>query len=163
MPKQAPAWIEDPPIRFSSEYLRQVRPHPDVPLRIHRKTTEGWQSPIVRHLFVPLSDPPESPRLGVLVANKGKYGSWELFSEKTYESIMPVSLQEYIPNLDQKIVRGIGFTTMAPGFYGHSGGCGTCLLVDPENHIVFAMTRMQGDDEFTRFQKEAYILLPQLR
>ena len=102
-------------------------------------------------------------RLGVLVANKGKYGSWELFSEKTYESIMPVSLQEYIPNLDQKIVRGIGFTTMAPGFYGHSGGCGTCLLVDPENHIVFAMTRMQGDDEFTRFQKEAYILLPQLR
>ncbi len=102
-------------------------------------------------------------RLGVLVANKGKYGSWGLFSEKTYESIMPVQLQEYIPNLDQRIIRGIGFTTMVPGFYGHSGGCGTRLLVDPENHLVYAMTRMEGDDKFTEFNKEATDLLQELR
>ena len=102
-------------------------------------------------------------RLGVLVANKGKYGPWELFSEKTHAAIMPVQLQEYIPNLDEKRIRGIGFTTMAPGFYGHSGGCGTCLLVDPANHLVFAMTRMQPDDKFKGFNKEALDLLQDLR
>jgi len=102
-------------------------------------------------------------RLGVLVANKGKYGPWELFSEKTHGAIMPVQLQDYIPNLDVKMVRGIGFTTMAPGFYGHSGGCGTCLLVDPESHVVFALTRMQPDDKFGEFRKEAFRLLQDLR
>ena len=102
-------------------------------------------------------------RLGVLVANRGKYGSLELFSEKACESIMPVQLQEYIPNLDEKRMRGIGFTTMAPGFCGHSGGCGTRLLVDPENHLVYAMTRMEGDDKFGEFNKEATNLLQELR
>ena len=102
-------------------------------------------------------------RLGVLVANRGKYGPLELFSEKAFESIMPVQLQEYIPNLDEKRMRGIGFTTMAPGFYGHSGGCGTRLLVDPENHLVYAMTRMGGDDKFSEFNKEATNLLQELR
>ena len=102
-------------------------------------------------------------RLGVLVANKGKYGAWELFSEKAYDAIMPVPLQKYIANLDEKITRGIGFTTMAPGFYGHGGGCGTCLLVDPENHLVFAMTRMQTDDRFEEFSKEALDLMQEAR
>jgi CubicO group peptidase (beta-lactamase class C family) len=102
-------------------------------------------------------------RLGVLVANKGQYGSWELFSAKTCESIMPVPLQEYIPNLDEPRTRGIGFTTMAPGFYGHSGGCGTRLLVDPANHLVFAMTRMKPDDKFKEFNQEALDLLQQFR
>lgn len=102
-------------------------------------------------------------RLGVLVANRGKYGSLELFSEKTCESIMPVQLQDYIPNLDEKRMRGIGFTTMAPGFYGHSGGCGTRLLVDPENHLVYAMTRMEVDGKFGEFNREATNLLQELR
>ena len=102
-------------------------------------------------------------RLGVLVANKGQYGLWELFSAKTCESIMPVPLQEYIPNLDEPRTRGIGFTTMAPGFYGHSGGCGTRLLVDPANHLVFAMTRMKPDDKFKEFNQEALDLLQQFR
>ena len=102
-------------------------------------------------------------RLCVLVANRGKYGPLELFSEKTCESIMPVQLQDHIPNLDEKRMRGIGFTNMAPGFYGHSGGCGTRLLVDPENHLVYAMTRMEGDDKFGEFNREATNLLQQLR
>ena len=98
-------------------------------------------------------------RLGVLVANKGKYGSWELFSERAYDAIMPVPLQKYIPNLDEKRTRGIGFTKMATGFYGHSGGSGTCLLVNPENQLVFAMTRMQPDETFKEFNKEALDLM----
>jgi CubicO group peptidase (beta-lactamase class C family) len=102
-------------------------------------------------------------RLGVLVANRGKYGSLELFSEKACDAIMPVQLQEYIPNLDEERMRGIGFTTMAPGFYGHGGGCGTRLLVDPENHLVYAMTRMESDDKFGEFNREATDLLQELK
>lgn len=102
-------------------------------------------------------------RLGILVANKGKYGSWELFSENAYEAIIPVQLQEYIPNLDEPRMRGIGFATMAPGFYGHSGGSGTRLLVDPDSQIVFAMTRMHPDDKFKEFNKEALSLLEELK
>jgi CubicO group peptidase (beta-lactamase class C family) len=48
---------------------------------------------------------------------------------------------------------------MAPGFYGHDGGCGTSLLVDPENHLVFAMTRMQRDAKFDEFYKKAKDLM----
>ena len=103
-------------------------------------------------------------RLGVLVANKGKYGSWELFSEKTLRApSCPFLFRNTFPTLTERWIRGIGFTTMAPGFYGHSGGCGTCLMVDPENHLVFAMTRMQPDDKFKEFSKAAFRLLQDLR
>lgn len=102
-------------------------------------------------------------RLGVLVANKGKYGTREFFSKGAFDAIMPVPLQKYIPNLSEEVTRGIGFTTMAPGYYGHSGGSGTRLLVDPENHLVLAMTRMQTDARFTEFNKEAMDMMQEAR
>ncbi|MHC4477466.1 MAG: serine hydrolase domain-containing protein [Planctomycetota bacterium] len=103
-------------------------------------------------------------RLGVMMANRGKYGSWEFFSEETYEAFIPGHLKRHFPKLDAKIVRGVGFAEMAPGFYGHGGGCGTCLMVEPAKHIVFAMTRMQGDAKFNnKFRREAVELLQELR
>ena len=102
-------------------------------------------------------------RLGVLMANRGKYGSWELFSERTHERLIPGPLQKHFPKLDKEIVRGVGFAVMAPGFYGHGGGCGTCLMVEPDKHIVFAMTRMETDAEFKAFRKESLALLQEFR
>ncbi|MBN1491880.1 MAG: beta-lactamase family protein [Phycisphaerae bacterium] len=102
-------------------------------------------------------------RLGVLVANRGRYGGWEFFSEKTYEAFMPGPLRKHFPKLDAKIVRGVGFVDIAPGFYGHGGGCGTCLMVEPDKQIVFVVTRMQSDTDFDAFRKEAAGLLQELR
>ena len=98
----------------------------------------------------------------------GRAGRSRALSPDHRRGIQKVTLRErigypFIPNLDEKRMRGIGFTTMAPGFYGHSGGCGTRLLVDPENHLVYAMTRMEGDDKFNQFNKEATHLLQELR
>ena len=102
-------------------------------------------------------------RLGILVANGGRYGAWELFSEETCRAILPFPLRKHFPRLKERRSRGIGFVVMAPGFYGHGGGCGTCLLADPERHIVLAITRMEPDDAFRAFNRDVVSLLQQLR
>lgn len=82
-------------------------------------------------------------RIGVLLANHGKYGKWQLFSEETYQQIIPVSLQPYFP--DVKMKYGIGLqdrsSALGSGSYGHGGGCGTQLIVNPDKHLVFSMVR----------------------
>lgn len=82
-------------------------------------------------------------RLGVLLVNGGRYGDRELFSEETYRSIVPTSLKPYFPNIDMKY--GIGLqdyeALFGPGSYGHAGGCGTQLIVNPSKRLVFAMVR----------------------
>ena len=37
---------------------------------------------------------------------------------------------------------------LGPGSYGHGGGCGTQLTVDPERHLVFAMVRNEQGPEY---------------
>ena len=101
-------------------------------------------------------------KLGVLMANRGRYGPWELFSKETYEEIVPGPLTEHFPKVDAEVVRGVGFAPMGPGRYGHGGGCGTYLLIDPEKHIVFAMTRMQKKSEYKQFRTRAVELLEEL-
>jgi len=88
-------------------------------------------------------------RIGVLLHNKGTYGNQEFFSEKTYESILPTSLKPYFPKISTTY--GIGLKNAAgrlgPGTYGHGGGCGTQIIVNPEKRLVFAMVRdAPGDD-----------------
>lgn len=82
-------------------------------------------------------------RIGVLLANHGKYGKWQLFSEATYQQIIPVPLQPYFPDLKMKY--GIGLQdksgVLGSGSYGHGGGGGTQLIVNPNKHLVFAMVR----------------------
>jgi CubicO group peptidase (beta-lactamase class C family) len=88
-------------------------------------------------------------RMGVLLDNRGKYGNWELFSEEAYQVILPTPLTPYFPKIDKTY--GIGLQSydgrLRAGSYGHMGGCGTQLIVDPEKHLVFAMVRNgQGED-----------------
>lgn len=112
-----------------------------------------WQA-MERELFEPLGIRNTLPggtgfsaeslaRIGVLLANRGAYGNREFISEETYRSILPTSLTPYFPNVD--VTYGIGLRDYAEllglGSYGHGGGCGTQLVVNPDEHLVFAMVR----------------------
>ncbi len=82
-------------------------------------------------------------RIGVLMTNRGSYGEWELFTEETYQRIIPTQLEAYFPKVKRSY--GIGLQSQGsrfgPGSFGHGGGCGTQLLVNPEQELVFAMVR----------------------
>jgi len=89
-------------------------------------------------------------RIGVLLDNRGQYGNWELFSEETYRAIVPTSLTPYFPNID--MTYGIGLRDYADllgaGSFGHAGGCGTQLIVNPEEHLVFSMVRNERGENY---------------
>jgi len=100
-------------------------------------------------------------RIGVLLDNRGRYGKWELVSEETHDAILPTSLKRYFPALD--IEYGIGLqdrsSSLGSGSYGHGGGCGTQLVVNPEKHLVFAMVRNGRGKDFSGHLSEVTTLL----
>ncbi len=95
-------------------------------------------------------------RIGVLLANGGKYDDQEFFSEETYRAILPTPLQPYFRNIDLEY--GIGLqdasASLGPGSYGHGGGCGTQLLVNPEEGLVFAMVRNDRGEGYKQMLSE---------
>jgi CubicO group peptidase (beta-lactamase class C family) len=100
-------------------------------------------------------------RIGVLLDNHGKYGKWEVISEKTYQAILPTSLEPYFPAVKMKY--GIGLRDeskqLGHGSYGHGGGCGTQLIVNPDKHLVFAMVRNQRGKEYGEHLSEVMAFL----
>ena len=99
-------------------------------------------------------------RIGVLLDNHGRYGEWELFSEDTYQALLPTSLKPHFPALDMRY--GIGLRDsghLGPGSYGHGGGCGTQLVVNPRTHVVFAMVRNGRGPEYNKRLAEVTSLL----
>ena len=91
-------------------------------------------------------------RIGVLLDNHGRYGEWELFSEDTYQAILPTSLKRYFPDIAMQY--GIGLQDqshhLGAGSYGHGGGCGTLFVVNPRTHTVFAMVRNDRGPDYSR-------------
>ncbi len=100
-------------------------------------------------------------RIGLLLDNRGKYGPWEVISEQTHAAILPTPLKPYFPNID--IDYGIGFQDasqqLGRGSYGHGGGCGTLLVVNPEKHLVFAMVRNGQGKDYKQHRLEVTELL----
>lgn len=100
-------------------------------------------------------------RIGVLLDNRGRYGTWEFFSKETHAAILPTPLKPYLPKLNMKY--GIGLQDeshyLGPGSYGHGGGCGTLLVINPEQHLVFAMVRNGQGKEFQKYRTEVMALL----
>jgi CubicO group peptidase (beta-lactamase class C family) len=99
-------------------------------------------------------------RIGVLLDNHGRYGEWELFSEETYQAILPTSLKPYFPAIDMQY--GIGLRPsgyLGPGGYGHGGGCGTQLVVNPRTHTVFAMVRNDRGPDYNKHLSKVMSLL----
>ena len=100
-------------------------------------------------------------RIGVVLANRGKYGTMEVFSDETYTAIVPTSLKPYFPALDMQY--GIGLQDHArllgPGSFGHGGGCGTLLSVNPDKHLVFAMVRNGQGKDYKEYRAKVLSLL----
>ncbi len=100
-------------------------------------------------------------RIGVLLDNRGKYGKWEVISEQTHEAILPTSLQPYFPQLN--MTYGIGLQDQArllgPNSYGHGGGCGTLLVVNPAKHVVVAMVRNNQGKNYKQHRSELMAIL----
>jgi CubicO group peptidase (beta-lactamase class C family) len=100
-------------------------------------------------------------RIGVVLANRGKYGDQEVISEATYAAIVPTSLKPYFPALNMQY--GIGLQNHArhlgTGSFGHGGGCGTLLSVNPEKHLVFAMVRNDRGKDYGKHVSEVMTLL----
>ena len=100
-------------------------------------------------------------RIGVVLANGGRYGDRQVVSKKTWSAIIPQSLQPHFPDLDMKY--GIGLQNHAallgPGSFGHGGGCGTLLTVNPQRHLVFAMVRNGQGEGYKKHRAEVLALL----
>ena len=100
-------------------------------------------------------------RIGVLLDNRGRYGKWEFFSKETHAAILPTPLKPYLPELNMKY--GIGLQDeshyLGPGSYGHGGGCGSLLVINPKQHLVFAMVRNGQGKEYKKYRTEVMALL----
>ena len=100
-------------------------------------------------------------RIGVLHDNRGRYGKWEVISRETHAAILPTPLKPYLPDLNRNY--GIGLQDeshyLGPGSYGHGGGCGTLLVINPEQHLIFAMGRNGQGKEFKKYRREVMALL----
>ncbi len=100
-------------------------------------------------------------RIGVLLDNCGKYGPWEVFSPETHEAILPTSLHPYFPQIDMEY--GIGLKDashhLGHGAYGHGGGCGTLLAIQPQHHLVFAMVRNAPGKNSSKYRSKATALV----
>lgn len=100
-------------------------------------------------------------RIGVVLDNRGKYGKWEVISEATHKAILPTSLKPWFPDVDMKY--GIGLQDqsrlLGPGSYGHAGGCGTLLAINPEKHLVVAMARNARGENYQKHLSQLAALL----
>ena len=100
-------------------------------------------------------------RIGVVLANHGSYGSQEVISEETYAAIVPTPLNPFFPALNMQY--GIGFQDhtqqLGSGSFGHGGGCGTLLSVNPDKHLVFAMVRNGRGHDYNKYRTEVLALL----
>lgn len=100
-------------------------------------------------------------RIGVVLANHGKYGNQSVISEQTYAAIIPTSLKPYLPDLNMRYGVGLQDQTrhLGPGSFGHAGGCGTFLAVDPQQHLVFAMARNDRGKDYNKHLSDVTALL----
>lgn len=99
-------------------------------------------------------------RIGVLLDNGGRYGTLEFISRATCQAIRPTPLSKFGPLLENTC--GIGLqeiSGLSPGSYGHSGGCGTQLMIDPEKHLVFAMGRDNKGEKYYEHLKAVLTVL----
>lgn len=99
-------------------------------------------------------------KLGQMILNKGSYGDLQFFSPDVFEQLLPVSLNQFYPDLD--VEWGIGFTNMsrqgADGetilsnlIVGHGSATSAILNVDLEHDIVLTQTRKIAGDFYQKY------------
>lgn len=112
--------------------------------------------------------------VGQMLLNKGNYGTLQFFTEEVYESLLPVDLEEFFPEIRNKIW-GIGITPMnrwqkeeetgekrnilSDHVIGHGSATSSILNVDLENGIVISQSRMDAGEQYHEYLNRAYLLI----
>ena len=112
--------------------------------------------------------------VGQMLLNQGSYGDLDFFSEETYEALLPVDLENYFPEIKNKMW-GIGITPsnrwqrdeesgekhniLSDHVIGHGSATSSILNVDLENKIVITQSRMDGGKLYHEYFNKAYLLI----
>jgi len=112
--------------------------------------------------------------VGQMLLNRGSYGDLCFFSEESYEALLPVDLEEYFPEIKNKMW-GIGITPMnrylkdedsgeernilSDHVIGHGSATSSILNVDLENKILITQSRMDGGKQYHDYLNKAYLLI----
>jgi CubicO group peptidase (beta-lactamase class C family) len=97
-------------------------------------------------------------RIGQMLLNGGAYGDKRFFRPETLAQMMPVPGKDRIG--DDKSVRwGVGIKQfdidgLSEKAFGHGGGSGSFLVIDPEHELVIAQTRLKEGARFEDFLKQ---------
>jgi CubicO group peptidase (beta-lactamase class C family) len=125
------------------------------------------------HLFKPLgctrsraeysafgssSVPLDLARIGQMLLNGGAYGDQRFFRPKTLAQMMPVPGKDRIGD-DKSIRWGVGIKQwdidgLSDKAFGHGGGSGSFLVIDPQHELVIAHTRLKEGARFEDFLKQ---------
>lgn len=103
--------------------------------------------------------------LGQLLANHGRYGDKQFFSDATFNQMLPRSLKEFYPDID--VEWGIGLTwfretkagapttstdpkdlILSPRVIGHGSATSCILRVDLDNDLVIAQIRATAGPKY---------------
>lgn len=79
-------------------------------------------------------------KFGQMLLNKGTYNGYKLFSQQTFEKMLPMKLmvgdREW--GIGTSRMSGNGLSESA---YGHGAASGTTFIIDPENDLIIISAR----------------------
>lgn len=109
-----------------------------------------------------------------MLLNRGSYGNLHFFSEETCEALLPVDLEQFYPEVKDRIW-GIGITPtnrwenigetgekrniLSDQLIGHGSATSSVFHVDLEHNIVVCQSRMDGGRDFQEYLNKVYLLL----
>ncbi|MFA5832904.1 MAG: serine hydrolase domain-containing protein [Bacteroidota bacterium] len=79
-------------------------------------------------------------RFGQMLLNKGNYNGWKLFSEQSFEKMLPkeLSVGERRWGIGSSPMDGRGLSSSA---FGHGAASGTIFRIDPQNDLIIISAR----------------------
>jgi CubicO group peptidase (beta-lactamase class C family) len=97
-----------------------------------------------------MSVPLDMAKFGQMLLNKGAYGKWKFFSEKTFEKMKPRPLTKLLgPGTNG--IWGIGITGRGKKiFFGHGAASSAILRIFPDADMVVVQTRDQAGKNFKK-------------
>jgi CubicO group peptidase (beta-lactamase class C family) len=78
-------------------------------------------------------------KFGQMLLNRGAYGKWSFFGEKTFETMLPRRLEKLLGRHTKKVF-GFGLDGQ-PERFGHGAASGATFHVDVKRELVVIMTR----------------------
>ncbi len=83
-------------------------------------------------------------KVGQMLLNKGTYGEYRFFSEKTFEKMLPAPLDRLVPGLEGSW--GIGLKPyhefgLNEGAFGHGAASGAIYRIDPGHDLIIVACR----------------------